>query len=940
MKRFAILLIFNVLGLLAFPSGVAGQTTTGTIDGVVADPSGGVLPGVQVIANSPSLIQRDFTVYTDERGYFRLARLSPGVYEVEFVLQGFRRVRSTDLVVRVGQTTREDVVLELAGTQAMVTVTAEAPLIDPRSAKLAFAYTSALSENIPTARGVNNLFATIPGVQSGNNMGIYQPGVIEVQTVLSAGERANSYSLDGANVTDPAGQWNMQSYMPYDTIAEVQVVKSAKPAEIPFQGGFFNTITKAGGNNFSGIFGGYYSSDALQSTNGVDIRNRYGIESTNRSIKSSEVTASLGGRIVRDRLWWYGSARWLDDTSTAFGFPADITNEISSLSGKLTWQANADHRFTGVATRFEQDVSHFLYAFAPSLALDVNATAVRPVDAVSGGINWSGILGKSLLAELNVMKAAHGFDQLPQPGATRPPIVDLATGQRSQNLGDGTRVQDNDNLSISGSLEWFIPNAAGRHDVKVGFEYTPTTSKILFDDFEDHRLHTLRGNTFAVRFLSTPSLAVWDNDMTALYAQDDWSIGSRLTLNVGARFTRTVAGTPAQDVSGGRWAGTAIAARFPALEATTLPATELVNWNTIEPRFALAYGLSDSGRTILRAGASRYYHQLPSFGLFVSNPAFPLNYVTLWFDRNQDKLFQIGEDGRLLFSFGGQLNPVDKDLRRPYTDEFMVGLSHEVTRTIQLSANLIYRKDIDLAATIDAGVPFDRYTPVDIVDPGPDGATGTGDDGMLTVFSQDPDTIGLSRNLLTNPTGNERTYKGLELTASKRFSNNWQGVASLVVSEMEVVQPTVAASTTDLFDNPNGLINAKGLDLVSPPLQLKVQGTYVFPFGLSTSGFYSYAKGTPYTRELVVTDLPQGPFNVFAEPRGSSRTDNASLLDVRLEQTFDVGRTTRFGLILDVFNVFNASTIIDYGKITGVDYGDPQAIRNPRQARLGLRLMW
>ena len=135
-------------------------------------------------------------------------------------------------------------------------------------------------------------------------------------------------------------------------------------------------------------------------------------------------------------------------------------------------------------------------------------------------------------------------------------------------------------------------------------------------------------------------------------------------------------------MSGGNWAGTPIAERFPLLNAQTLPATELIRWNTAEPRFALSYALSDSGRTILRAGASRYYHHLPSFGLFVSNPAFPLNYVTLWFDRNNDDLFQIGEDGRLLFSFGGQLNPVDEDIRRPHTNEFMVGVSHELNEAL------------------------------------------------------------------------------------------------------------------------------------------------------------------------------------------------------------------------------------------------------------------
>ena len=442
-------------------------------------------------------------------------------------------------------------------------------------------------------------------------------------------------------------------------------------------------------------------------------------------------------------------------------------------------------------------------------------------------------------------------------------------------------------------------------------------------------------------FLSTPSLATWDNDSTSFFAQDAWGIGDQLTINAGFRVTHTVMTTPETRVSGGHFAGTAIANRFPALNATTLPATELVNWTTVEPRFALTYSVDPEGRTVVRAGLSRYYHPLPSFQLFVSNPAFPFNFVTLWFDRNGDDLFQIGEDGRLLFSFGGLINPVDENVRRPYTNEFMVGASHEFEQGVQVSANFIYRRDKDLMATVDQGVPFSSYSPVSVVDPGPDGMAGTGDDGSLTVFAQDPATIGQSQNLVINPAGNDRTFTGFELTASKRFSDNWQGVASLVVSEMEVIQPTTANQTADLYDNPNGLINAKGLDQINRTAKFKLQGTYLFDFGLNVSGFYRFLTGLPYTRELVVTDLPQGPFNVFAEPRGSSKTDNTNILDLRFEQRFGLeGDSTYVGLILDIFNVFNAAPVVDYGTITGVDYRDPRAVANPRVARVGVRFGW
>jgi len=370
-----------------------------------------------------------------------------------------------------------------------------------------------------------------------------------------------------------------------------------------------------------------------------------------------------------------------------------------------------------------------------------------------------------------------------------------------------------------------------------------------------------------------------------------------------------------------------------------LPATVLADFSTIEPRLAATYQLGRSGRTVLRFGASRYYQPIATFDFFVLNPAFPFTWVTLWFDRNNDSAYQVGEDGPLLFSFGGQLNEADPDLRQPYTDELVFGFSHEPVRDLQLSANAIYRKDKDLFATVDTGVPFDTYTPVTVADPGPDGIPGTGDDGSLTVFSQDPETIGESRLQLTNPAGNERTYKGLELTASKRFTENWQAVASVVLSEMKVVRPTVALSSTGLYDTPNGLINAEGLDPANQTWQVKLQGTYRFDFGLGVSGLYRFRTGNPYTRELVVQGLPQGPFNVRAEPLGASRTDATSNLDLRLEQELSLG-AGRVGLMLDVFNLLNASAAVDQGNITGVDYGRPRSIQLPRLARFGVRYIW
>jgi len=945
MKRFIALLAFAVAVATMFPVLAHAQTTTGSIDGIVTGPDGDPLPGVTVVVRSRSGLQLDQTAATDERGYFRAPLLLPDTYSLTFRMDGMETVERNDVVVRAGQRTEQLAEMALSAVTTTETVIAEAPIIDARAAKLAFTYTSEVVENIPTEkRLVNDVFATVPGVENVANYGnIGQPGVMVTQNVLGAGERANDYQLDGANVSDPGTQWNAQMLMPYDVVEEIQVVKSAKPAEVAYQGGFFNTVTKSGGNTFDGEAGVYFNDEALQASNAGDIRESEGVDATNELVGGYELTASLGGKIVQDQLWWYASGRYNNNTSRVFGFPADVENEVTGLSGKVTWQPNQDHRVVTTATGFKQHVSHFFFGFSPALALDEYAAADRPVDTESIGVQWSGVFSENVFAEGSASYMHAKYDQLEQPGASGPPVVDLATGVRSRNVGDGTRVVDNSNPNFKGSVSWFIPDAAGRHDIKFGGEYLPTTIDQTFDDYEEHRLHTLFGNNFAVRFVSTPSVAVWDNKLLSLFAQDAWTIGDRVTLNFGLRFAHRKVTTPEQTVSGGRWAGTSIADRFPELNETLLAPETLSDWNYAEPRFAATVALDGAGRTVLRVGASQYHHLITGFDLFVSNAAFPHNFVTLWFD-NGDGQFQIGEEGPLLFSFGGQLNPVDPDLRPAYTNEFVVGLSHEATEDWQVSGNFIYRKDKDLFNTVDVGVPVSSYTPVPVVDPGPDGMVGTGDDGSITVYSQDPNTIGNTRLEITNPPDDERTYVGVELTASKRFSNNWQAVASLIVSEFEVVKTTGSNEVSGTFDNPNTLINAKGLDPYNPPVQFKAQGTYLFDFGLALSGFYRLATGNPYTRELAVTGLPQGPINVYAEPRGDSRTDTVSQLDLRLEQSFDVtvgsSSGSRIALVVDVINLFNSAAILDYGVVTGVDYARPRAVQSPLVARIGARYTW
>ena len=199
---------------------------------------------------------------------------------------------------------------------------------------------------------------------------------------------------------------------------------------------------------------------------------------------------------------------------------------------------------------------------------------------------------------------------------------------------------------------------------------------------------------------------------------------------------------------------------------------------------------------------------------------------------------------------------------------------------------------------------------------------------------------------LTNPArlglDADRTYNGFEIIANKRFSNSWQFVGSLVISEMEVVIPTSESGGAigGIYSNPNNLLNTRGADPLNQKYQVKLQGSYSAAYGIMVSGLYRYGSGYPYTRDLAVTGLPQGTITVFAEPRGSREVDSYNWIDLRVEKMFSIGGRRKVGVVFDVFNLTNASTVLQYGSRTSVNLGTPLVVTNPRIARFGARFQW
>ncbi|MBN1196558.1 MAG: TonB-dependent receptor, partial [Candidatus Aminicenantes bacterium] len=322
-KRIALVL----LACMILCGGLTAQQTKSRIVGTVTDSEGSFLPGVTVTAVNPKMVGKAETI-TDENGVYRLLNLTPGVFRVEYALEGFQTVVRENIRLTLEQTLNLDVSLTLGKLEERIEVSGKAPLIDVKNTSKGMTLTRELFSTLPKGRNFDTLMSTIPGVhqeklpENDTRLRGSDPSGARTYSggtsVDGASGAENMYFLDGVNTTGlQSGRAGLQAS--FEFIDEVQVKASGYQAEFGGSlGGVVNVVTRAGGNRFSGEIIGYYSGSALQGKERdtlrlnpenldvveyVNYQDMYGKDKTDRM----EVGFGLGGYIFKDKLWFFGS---------------------------------------------------------------------------------------------------------------------------------------------------------------------------------------------------------------------------------------------------------------------------------------------------------------------------------------------------------------------------------------------------------------------------------------------------------------------------------------------------------------------------------------------------------------------------------------------------------------------------------------------------------
>lgn len=924
---------------------------TGSISGVVADETGGVLPGSNVYATSVTGTTGRSAV-TGALGGYVLHGLPVGRYLVRFESQAFAAAYA-NVTVEARSDVQLDVTLELSGVSHGVEVHRATPLLDRKRSGVAATVDQKMLQGVPNGRSPWVVIENTPAVVLDRfDVGGSEAGQQSLFSATGTAYTQNQYSVNGVNATDPDALGASSTYYSYDSFEEIQVSTSGHPAEIQTPGVFLNIVLKSGTNQFRGGGAFYLENDTLQADNLDDSLRARGVAQSNKLERYLDYSLELGGPIRRDRAFFYVNfaRQQIDPFVIGFFLP---TGEPGIDKTRLTtFVARAT---VSVTTRDDVSVLFFRnnkfrpfrgagrFRPTPETALYQDSTT----DLFQ--VLYRRTLGSGTLFDVRISFMDMFFPLGEQPDASEDAFsrLELTSGVRRVGPGDD-RLFERDRFQTNASLYFFRDDLlGGSHDFKLGWQQSYSAAKTTFDLTGSILYRDFFGVPIQVELSSEPLTTENYAKNFGLYAQDNFILG-RLALNLGLRFDRWSTGFPSQSRQPGPWEQF-FNARGLALE--TEGESGVVVWNSLAPRLGFTYSLLDGGKTLLRGGYARYYHQIGTGLAAFRNPNARAAALFDFRDANGNGLLDPGEinfDAPLAVNLPSD-NVIDPAIRQPMTEELTFGIEHELGPDFTVGATLIYRKDKRITDDVNTGVPFSEYDEAQAVDPGRDLVVGTGDDSLITVFNQSPESLGRDRFELTNPEGLDSRYRGIMFEARKRYSNRWQMLASVVLSESDGLLPGPGLEkfvgtgfATPLYDNPNTLTNAAGRTYWDRPRVLRIAGSYDYRFGLRFAGALRSSIGQPLYRSIQVIEtttgalLNQGPIEIVAEPQGAIIQPSVHILDVRAEKNFDFGTQGQLGLMFDVFNVFNANTATEISARRGA-FGTIVKILPPRVARIGLR---
>jgi hypothetical protein len=549
MRRLA-LFVFMVALL---PGLVLATEQTGKIRGKVTDASGITLEGVAIQVQSPAM-QGLREVVTGPSGDFWLPGLPPGDYELQVTFSGYATYVKTGLVIQIGANLTVNIEMVLAEVSESVVVIDERPVIDVGSSTQGQIITREHLETLPTGRSYQSAARLTAGVTGGAN-----------PSALGGHARENKWLLDGANTTDPVtGTFSFNFNV--NSIEEIEVITGAFRAENGGAlGAIINVRTRSGSNTFEANARGYVSSaNWSPRRDGTFAPDGRGIEGSefDRDQSRAEVNLSVGGPILRDRIWFFSSIQYQRNVSTRSGVISPRVFPGHDVFTKLTVSPFRNNQFQLTVHNSTANISNRVQS--STMVPDAQNHQHQNSLTIAGQWDWR--ITNNIAVQAHYTHLKTDIDSTPQPCTWRnddrfkqckegqsegyidyytPGVIGTAGAKWADNyyrysINDRSR----DSLRLTG--KWFLPSPIGVHEIKVGVELSWLQQQNLFG---------YTGNIYYVDRLedeSDPSSSVnyyWRESAGQLfqknvgstqfvYLQDTWEIVPGLTIDLGVKYDR------------------------------------------------------------------------------------------------------------------------------------------------------------------------------------------------------------------------------------------------------------------------------------------------------------------------------------------------------------------------------------------------------------------
>jgi hypothetical protein len=980
-------LVVSVVVLL--PAAASAQSS---ITGVVRDTSGGVLPGVTVEATSPALIEGSKSAVTDANGIYRVVDLRPGPYVVTFSLQGFNTLKREGIQLPAEFTATANAELTVGTLQETVTVSGEAPIVDIRSSGTQIQVERDTLEALPGTGRLALLNTLLPGANLTNSTERSAGGNDRTQTRFSlhGAPEAQPY-VDGINQQIPGITIGVFVFSQLN-IQEVTAT-SGGDAEADFGGTMLKMVPRDGGNQFTGLSQFSYSGPALEASNINDdlIARHLDPKRVGSLKKYRESGVALGGPIKQSKVWFYASARegvnqlfadgvqWnrLQQPQSYLYEPDPnrrvFTNDYTrDLTGRLTWQVSPKDKIV-LSSSHQPNCNCLFNILTTGTRLTPEAAGEHHYNPnYTASLSWTRPVTSRMLIEGGEGTQANNQDDTRIKGVNNPNvyrITDQALNLTYGNVATRTlpRRQHQGRFAVS--------YVTGSHQFKTGVTFRHTTIGNIDKLGNDPDMH---GTAVDYRFNNgVPNLvtlldAPWNFQETtkdlALFAQDQWTV-NRITLSLGARYNHATGQTPLQVLGAGKFVP----------ERRFEPLKNIPNYQNISPRLGAAYDLFGNGKTALKASLGHYPDIIRTAS---GNPASNLTRTTTrtWNDANRNYVPDCelrnpvanGECGPWSNLTFGQLvgsryaDGVLDGWNRQYANwQGSVSLQHELRPGFGVSVGYfrtwyvgdaggsgIPNAETTLAVTDNLKVTpndFDQYcvaAPVDSRLPNSGSQLCGLYDVRPSLFGQTDNVIKSAEDFGRRKT---RVYNGVDVTTNARFGRGGQLSGGVSIGRTVTDNCVVVDSPQDA--RPGFCRTARPWGAAT---DVKFLVVYPLPYDIQTSAIYQNSPGIPITANYVVTNaviapslgrnlsdcavgaatcnanrtIPLIPDNSLFEPR-------AQQVDLRFTRTFRLGSTRRLRPSLDIYNLFNAATVLSMNTTYGSAWKDVTQILNGRQLRIG-----